>query len=69
MYAFCKVLFSYCHLIWMCHSHKNYKRINKLDERCLRIIHNDILSSFKELREDDSVFTQQQNLQVLATHT
>ena len=33
--------FNYCPIIWMCHSRKNNNKINRLHERCLRIIHNE----------------------------
>ena len=33
--------FSYCPLIWMCHSRSNNRKINMLHDRCLRIIYND----------------------------
>ena len=36
--AFFKSHFSYCPLVWMCHSRDHNGRINRLHERCLRII-------------------------------
>ena len=33
--------FNYCTLVWMRHSCENKNRINRLHERCLRIIYND----------------------------
>ena len=33
--------FSYCPLIWMCHSRTNNRKINRLHERCSRFIYND----------------------------
>ena len=36
--AFFTSQFSYCLLIWMCHSRLNNRKINRLHERCLRII-------------------------------
>ena len=33
--------FSYCPLIWMCHSRTNNRKINMLHERCSRFIYND----------------------------
>ena len=60
--------FSYCPLIWMCHSRTANNKINKLHERCLRIVYNDEKLSFKELSQTDkSVPTHIKNLQVLAT--
>ena len=51
----------------MCHSRINNTKINKVHERCLRIIYNDKISSFKNLLEnDDSASINNKNLQVLA---
>ena len=33
--------FSYCPLIWMCHSHTNNRKINRFHERCYRFTYND----------------------------
>ena len=41
MNSFFKTQFNYCPLIWMCHSRENDRKINRLHERCLRIIYND----------------------------
>ena len=46
--------FSYCPLIWMCHSRSIDKKINLLHERCLRIIYIDKQTSFTELLNKDS---------------
>ena len=68
MNAFFKSQFSYCPLVWMCHSRANNDKINRLHERCLRIIYSDKRSSFETLLEkDDSVSVHNQNLQILAT--
>ena len=45
--------FSYCPLVWMCHSCTNNNKINRLHERCLHIVYNDKQSSFSELLEKD----------------
>ena len=59
---------SYYPLTWMCHSRTVNNKINKLHERCLRIVYNDKKSSFKELLETDkSVPIHIRNLQILAT--
>ena len=50
MNAFFISRFSYCPLIWMCHS----SNINMLHERYLRIVYNDKQSSFTELLNKDS---------------
>ena len=47
MNAFFSSQFSYFPLIWMCHIRTANRKINRLHERCLRIIYNDKQSSFK----------------------
>ena len=67
MNSFFRSHFNYCPLIWMCHSQTNNRKINRLHERCLRIIYNDKQSSFiKLLEKDNSVSMHQRNLQTLA---
>ena len=52
----------------MCHSHANNGKINRLHERCLRVIYSDKQSSFETLLgKDGSVSVHNQNLQILAT--
>ena len=59
--------FSYCPLVWICHSRTKNSKINKLDERCLRIICNDKQSSFTELvSKNSSVSIHIKNIQKLA---
>ena len=41
MKAFFMALFNYCPLIWMFHSRKRNNEINKLHERCLRMVNSD----------------------------
>ena len=54
--------------LWMCHSRSNNGKINRLQERCLRIIYSDKQSSFKTLLEKDGyVSVHNRNLQILAT--
>ena len=68
MNAFFNSQFSYCPLIWMCYSRIIDKKINRLHERCLRIIYGDKQSSFEELLEkDSSVSIHERNIQILAT--
>ena len=68
MNYFFKSQFSYCPLVWMCHSRTINNEINHLHERCLRVIYNDKISSFKELLErDGSVPIHNRNLQILTT--
>ena len=66
--AFFDSQFSYCPLIWMRHSRIISKKINRIHERCLRIIYGDKPSSFEELVEKDStVSIHERNIQILAT--
>ena len=52
----------------MCHSRTMNNKINRLHERCLRIVHSDKTSSFEKLLEKDgSVTIHTRNLQTLAT--
>ena len=60
--------FSYCPLVWMCHSRTLNNKINKLHERALRLVYDDRQSTFEELLNiDKSVTIHHRNLQVLAT--
>ena len=68
MNAFFKSQFSYCPLVWMCHSRANNSKINRLHERCLRIIYSDKQSSFEALLEKySSVSIHNRNIQIFAT--
>ena len=68
MDALVKSQFSYCPLVWMCHSHANNGKINRLHEHCLRIIYSDKQSSFETLLgKDGSVSVHNRNLQIFAT--
>ena len=67
MNAFFNSQFSYCHL-WICHSRANNSKINRLHERCLRIIYSDKQSSYEAFSEKDcSVSIHSRNLRILAT--
>ena len=68
MNNFFTLQFIYCPLVWMCHSHTNNNKINRLHERCSWIVYNDKQSSFNELLEKDgSVSIHMRNIQILAT--
>ena len=68
MNAFFNSQFSYCPLLWMCHSRIIYKTINRLHERCLRMFYCDEQSSFEELLEKDNhVSIHESNIQILDT--
>ena len=65
--AFFVSQFSYCPLAWMCYSRTVNNRINKLHERCLRVIYNDKKLIFQKLLDKDkSVSINSRSLQVLA---
>ena len=49
MNAFFNAQFSYCPLTWMFQSRKRNNKINKLHERCLRIVYNNNASTYEEL--------------------
>ena len=67
MNAFFNSQFNYCPVIWICHSRVLNNKINRLHERCLRIIHNDKTSTFKEfLEKDNSVSIHYTNIQAPA---
>ena len=67
MNAFFTSQFAYCPLIWMFHNRTLNNRINKLQERALRLVHNDNTSSFCELLQKDNSFTiHHRNIQKLA---
>ena len=68
MNAFISSQFSYCPLIWVCHSRSLNARINKIHERALRIGYNDNNSSFEDLLvTPGSIRIHHRNLQILAT--
>ena len=67
MNAFFKAQFNYCHIIWMFHSRCLNNKINRLHERCLRMIYNDKMSDFEELLSKyNSVSIHHNNIHVLA---
>ena len=67
MNAFFRSQFSYCTLVWMCHSRTLNNKINRLHESFLRIVSNDKLSSFQNLLDQDrSDSLHTCNLQTLA---
>lgn len=67
MNAFFNSQFNYCPLIWMCHSRTMNNKINRLNERCLRIIYCDHLSSFNSLlQKNNTVTIHHRNIQYLA---
>ena len=67
MNAFFKAQFNCCPAVWMFHNRSLNNKINRLHERCLRIIYNDKHSNFEELLvKDNSVFMDHNNIHTLA---
>ena len=68
MKAFIISQFSYCPLVWMCHSRTLNNKINKLRERALWLVYGDRQWKFEELLNlDKSITIHHRNFQVLAT--
>ena len=68
MKAFISSQFGYCPLVWLFCSRNANNRMNRIQERALRIVYNDKISSYSDLLErDNSVTIHSRNLQVLAT--
>ena len=68
MNAFISSQFSYCPLIWMCHSRSLNNRINRIHKRALRIVYEDYNLTYEELLiKSGSVEIHHRNLQILAT--
>ena len=60
-------LANYCPVVWMFHSQTSNNKINRLHERCLRVIYKDKNSNFENLLEkDNSVSIYYRNVQTLA---
>ena len=59
--------FGYCRIVWMCYSRTVKRRINNIDERSLRLVHDDCISTVEELlHQDNSVTVHESNIQALA---
>ena len=59
--------FKYCPLVWMFHSRHLGKKIDRMQERCLRIVFSDETSSFQELLVlGRGITLHQRNIQLLA---
>ena len=65
MNSFCALQFNYCLLIWMCHHRSINNKINRLHERCLRIVYS--VSSFEDMLDKNrSVSVHVKNIKTLA---
>ena len=68
MRAFISSQFGYCPLVWFFCSRKINNRINRIQERALRIVYKDYVSTFAQLLEKgSSVSIHIRNLHILAT--
>ena len=68
--AFFYSQFNHCQLVWMCHNRTINNKINRLHERCLRLIYNYKKSSFEDLLEKDgSVSIHHRNLRTVAVES
>ena len=67
MKCFIESQFAYCPLVWMCCDKTSDNRINHLQERALRTVYNDNVSTFEKPPEKDNfVTTLVRNLRILA---
>ena len=67
MKTFVEAQFGYCPLIWMFHSRKGNTKINHLQERSLKIVYNDYITSFEDLlKKDKSSKIHHKNMESLA---
>ena len=67
MKSFFDSQFSYCPLVWMFCSRTHNNRINKLQERALRIVYKDDISTFQQLlNHDNSVTIHDRNIQLIS---
>ena len=55
--AFIESQFKYCPLVWMFHGRQINDKINKLNERALRLDYNDTPTSFENLLINIKYFT------------
>ena len=70
MKTFKELQFECCPLVWLFHSRSLNSKINRMQERSLRITYNDKSSSFQNLLEkDNSVAIHHRNIKILATET
>ena len=68
MKAFITSQFNYCPLIWMFHNSQLNNRINKIQERALRLVYKDNKLTFNDLLKlDNSFIMHQRNFHILET--
>ena len=67
MSAFVESQFSYCPLVWMFCSKKLNAKINRIQERVLRMVYLDYTSSFEDLlKKDGAITVHMRNIQLVA---
>ena len=66
MNAFISSQFSYCPLLWVCHSRPVNTKTSKIHERALRIVCDDDVSTFEDLVKSESILIHHRNLQNIA---
>ena len=67
MKSFVESQFAYCPLIWMFYSRELNRKINKIQERSLRMVYTNDTSIYEELlKMDGSVTVHYRNIQTLA---
>ena len=54
--VFVESQFKYCPILWMFYSRRTNKKINRLHERALRIVYDDVVSTFDQLLAMDESF-------------
>ena len=70
MKTFKELQFECCPLVWLFHSRSLNSKINRIQERSLRITYNDKSSSFQNLLEKGNPVTlHHRNIKILATET
>ena len=68
MKSFIESQYSYCPLVWMFHDRNLNNKINRLNERTLRMLYKDDCSIFNELLiKDGSVSVQNRNIHTVET--
>ena len=66
MNSFIKSQFSYCPLIWIFHDRALNAKVNKIQERALRIVYKSSHADYETLLKlDNAVFIHKRNLQYL----
>ena len=67
MNSFFASQFKYCPLVWMCHHRSVNNKINRLHERCIRIVYSNSVSCFEDLLDKKrSLSVHVKNIKTLA---